>query len=237
MKKLSFLFLFLSAALGAQAQQTIFNVPSSDMTPRHKILAQEQVSLDADKWQATTTIDYGLGHNWEIGANLYNVEYMRQEHTWLRNDTTVQTAYAPLLLINAQKTFDLNESLHIGLGTQTGVNIAPTRKTSWVGLGYVNLGADFRDEHYKAVIGAYAGNQRYLAKGPMAGIHMGIDAGILYQKVHILADWATGTHEYGQLIAGVEFYLQKHLPLAIGWRRANDDGQQAVVLQLTYTPK
>ena len=237
MKKLYFIALLLGYGLTAQAQQTIFNVPSSDITPRHKILAQEQVSLDEEKFQSTTTVNYGLGHNWEVGANLYNLNYLRQEHVWEHNDTTVQTAYAPLLLINAQKTFDLNDNLHIGVGTQTGINIAPTRRTTWVGLGYANLAGDFKDEHYKAVVGAYVGNQRYLAKGPIAGVHMGIDAGIWYQKVHILADWATGTHEYGQVIAGVEVYLQKHLPLAIGWRRSNDDGQQAVVVQLTYTPK
>jgi hypothetical protein len=66
---------------------------------------------------------------------------------------------------------------------------------------------------------------------------MGFDAGIWYQKVHLLGDWATGTHEYGQLVVGLEVYLHEHLPLALAWRRSNQDGNQRLVVQLTYTPK
>jgi hypothetical protein len=66
---------------------------------------------------------------------------------------------------------------------------------------------------------------------------MGVDAGIWYEKLHLLGDWATGTHEYGQLVLGLEVYLQKHLPLAFGWRRSNQDGSQGLVIQLIYTPK
>ncbi|GAB4024730.1 hypothetical protein [Spirosoma koreense] len=219
------------------AQQTIFNVPSSDITPRKKILAQQQVDINAEELRSSTTIDYGLGRNWEVGLNLYNLDYLPPQHTWQRNDTTTQMPYAPLLLLNAQKTFDLTDALHIGIGGQAGVNLLPTERSSWEGLGYVNLAGSFVDDHYKAVIGGYAGDKRYLADGPTIGIHMGFDAGIWYEKVHLLGDWASGTHEYGQLILGAEVYLVKHLPLAIGWRRSNEDGQQGVVVQLTYTPK
>ncbi|GAB3903211.1 hypothetical protein GCM10028803_31250 [Larkinella knui] len=223
--------------LTTQAQQTIFNVPSSDITPRHKVLAQQQVEMNSDLWRSTTTVDYGLGHNWEVGLNLYNLNYLPPRHTWMRNDTTTHVAYAPLLLLNAQRTFDLTESLHLGIGGQTGLDPVPTHRTAWVGWGYANLGGDFADEHYKAVLGVYAGDRRYLADGPTVGAHVGFDAGIWYEKVHLLGDWASGSHDYGQLILGVEVYLQKHLPLAVGWRRANQDGEQALVLQLTYTPK
>lgn len=237
MKKLCLLFGLLGWSLSTQAQQTIFSVPSSDITPKHKILAQQQVDINGEQLRSSTTVDFGLGRNWEVGFNLYNVDYQREQHSWLRNDTTIQMPYAPLLLINAQKTFDLTDALHLGLGGQTGLNLFPTGHSSWEGWGYVNLGGSFDNEHYQAVIGAYAGNQRYLAEGSTVGMHAGIDAGIWYEKVHLLGDWATGTHEYGQLVLGVEVYLHKHLPLALGWRRSNKDGDQGVVVQLTYTPK
>ncbi|UHG94113.1 hypothetical protein [Spirosoma oryzicola] len=238
MKTIYLLFWLLSCSLSALAQQTIFSVPSSDMTPKHKILAQQQVDVNAEELRSSTTVNYGLGRNWEVGVNLYNLDYLPQQHTWQRNDTTIEMPYAPLLLLNAQKTFDLTESLHVGIGGQTGLNLYPTKdRSSWVGWGYVNLGGSFANEHYKTVVGAYAGNQRYLAEGSTVGFHAGFDAGVWFEKVHILGDWATGTHEYGQLVLGAEVYLQKHLPLAVGWRRSNQDGQQAVVVQLTYTPK
>ena len=125
----------------------------------------------------------------------------------------------------------------ISIGGQTGLNLYSTEQNTGMGWGYVNLGGSFADERYKTVIGAYAGTHRYLADGSTVGFHVGFDAGIWYEKVHILGDWATGVHEYGQLVLGLEVYLQKHLPLALGWRRSNEDGQQGLVVQLTYTPK
>ncbi len=223
--------------LSCFAQQTIFSVPSSDITPTGKILIQQQVDINSEELRSSTTVDYGLGHDWEIGANLYNLDYLPQQHSWQRNDTTTQMPYAPLLLLNAQKTVKLTENLHLGIGGQTGLNLYPTEHSSWMGWGYVNLGGSFNNEHYQTVIGAYAGNHRYLADGAIIGMHLGIDAGIWYEKLHLLGDWATGIHEYGQLVLGVEVYLHKHLPLALGWRRSNSDGSQGVVIQLTYTPK
>jgi hypothetical protein len=236
-KKHYFLFGLLCTSLTTLAQQTIFSVPSSDITPAKKILAQQQVDISGQELRFSTTIDYGLGRGWEVGVNLYNLDYLPQQHTWQRNDTTTQMPYAPLVLFNAQKTLELTDQLHLGLGGQTGINLYPTERVSWEGWGYVNLGGSFANDHYQAVIGAYAGNHQYLADGSIVGLHMGIDAGIWYEKVHLLGDWATGTHEYGQLVLGAEVYLHKHLPLAIGWRRSNQDGDQGLVVQLTYTPR
>lgn len=238
MKKLLLFFAFIGYTLPALAQQTIFSVPSSDITPTHKILAQQQVDINGEQIRSSTTVDFGLGHNWEVGLNVYNLDYSREQHTWQRNDTTLQMPYAPLLLINAQRTIELTETFHLGLGGQTGINLFPVaHNITWVGWGYANLGASLDQDHYQAVIGAYAGSQPYLAEGSTVGMHLGIDAGIWYEKVHLLGDWATGTHEYGQLVLGVEVYLHKHLPLALGWRRSNQDGNQGLVVQLTYTPK
>lgn len=237
MKNVYAFLILVGSYLPSLAQQTIFSVPSSDMTPRHKILAQQQVDINSEEIRGSTTVNYGLGRNWEVGFNLYNLDYLPRQHTWQRNDTTTQMPYAPLLLINAQKVIELTNTLHVGIGGQTGLNLFPTRQSAWEGWGYVNLGGSFMDDHYKAVIGTYAGNPRYLADGATIGFHVGFDAGIWYEKIHLLGDWASGSHEYGQLVLGAEVYLTKHLPLAAGWRRSNQDGEQALVIQLSYTPK
>lgn len=238
MKKLFLLVGLFGCQLTVLAQQTFFSVPSSDIIPARKVMVQQQVDINHEQVRATTTIDYGLGHDWEVGVNLYNLDYLPTDRTWLQNDTTTEMPYAPLLLINAQKSFELIEKkLHVDVGGQTGINVFPTQKSRWVGWGYVNLAGSFADDHYKAVVGGYMGNNRYLADGSTVGFHAGFDAGIWYEKIHLMGDWATGTHEYGQLVLGVEVYLLKHLPLAIGWRRSNSDGEQGLVVQLTYTPQ
>ena len=65
MKKLYLLLGLVSVSVPALAQQTIFSVPSSDITPKHKLLAQQQVDINGQQLRSSTTIDYGLGRNWE----------------------------------------------------------------------------------------------------------------------------------------------------------------------------
>ena len=220
----------------AQAQETYFNVSESDITEKHKIIVQQQFSIQST-YRSLTTFDYGLGKNWEIGANLYNLDYDPAQKMIVRNDTSTQMAYAPLLLLNAQKVFNLNDQFKIGIGAQGGLNLSPTNRSKFVGFAYSNLAGSFAKDHYKATVGLYTGHVRYLGDGPRIGFQAGFDAGIFYEKLHLMGDWISGSHEVGQSVLGLEIYLFKSLPLALGWQRSNSDGSSAVVVQLTYMPQ
>lgn len=50
--------------LSAVAQQTIFNVPSFEITPKNRLLAQQQVDISKEELRSTTTLDIGPGRNW-----------------------------------------------------------------------------------------------------------------------------------------------------------------------------
>lgn len=227
--------LLLGIGTTTRAQQTIFNVSSSDITKEGKILAQEQIEIQ-DMARSTTTISYGLSKDWEVGLNLYNLDFRKQKPRLIRNDTTTAMPYAPLLLVNAQKAFELSEIFKIGIGGQGGMNLSSGRSQA-VYFAYANLAASLAQEHYKLAVGGYNGNSRYLGDGPHAGLQAGVDAGIWYHKVHLLADWLSGSHQLGQLSVGVEVFLGEHLPLALGWQRSNQDGSQGFIFQLTYTPQ
>lgn len=220
----------------ATAQQTYFNVPSSDIVGKHEVAVQQQVNI-SESLRSTTTVNYGLGWEWEIGLNVYNLDYRPSERRFTRNDSTLQQPYGPLLLLNAQKAFDITDNVEVAIGAQGGMNLSPTSRSQWVGYVYTNLAGSLHDEHYNWSLGAYTANPRYTGEGPRAGFQAGFDAGIFYQKVHVLGDWISGPHELGQLVLGAEVYLGKHFPLAIGWQRSNRDGAQALVIQLTYNPE
>ncbi len=231
--------LFVGALCLAQfsfAQQTYFNVPSSDIVDRHEFAAQQQINI-SESIRSSTTINYGLGHEWEIGLNLYNLDYQPSERRISANDSTIEKAYSPLLMLNTQKAFDITSNLELAVGAQGGINILTDQRPQLVGYLYGHVAAASNDEHYNFSAGSYLANARYLGEGPKVGFQAGFDAGILYQKLHVLGDWVSGTHDFGQLVLGVEVYLGKHLPLAVGWQRTNQTGSQAVVLQLTYNPK
>lgn len=224
----------LLAARSVFAQQTYFNVPSSDIVDKHKLAIQQQFNIESS-YHSATTINYGLGKNVEVGANLYNLVYDPDQRQLARNDSSTKMPYAPLVLVNAQKAFPFSKQLEIGFGTQLGVNLSPNHRTRFVSYGYGQLAGSFKKQRYKWSLGGYVGNQPYLGEGRAYGFQGGFDAGIL-EKLHLLGDWISGQHVQGQLVVGVEYYVTKQLPIALGWQRTNVDGSQSAVIQVTYSP-
>ncbi|WP_420149356.1 hypothetical protein [Spirosoma sp.] len=218
------------------AQQTYFNVPSADIVDKHEIAAQQQINF-SESIRSSTTLEYGLGREWEIGLNLYNLDYQPTMQRIVANDSTTEKAFSPLLMLNAQKAFDVTKNLELAVGAQAGMNVLTDHKPQLVGYVYSHVGYVSDDEHYNVSAGGYVANARYLGDGPKGGFQAGFDAGIFYQKLHLLGDWISGPHDFGQLVLGLEVYLGRHFPLAIGWQRTNKTGAQAVVLQLTYNPE
>lgn len=218
------------------AQQTYFNVPSSDVVGKHEFAVQQQINI-SESIRSSTTVNYGLGREWEIGFNLYNLDYQPGDRRISANDSTTEKAFSPLLMLNAQKAFDITPNFELAIGAQGGINIITNRQPQLVGYAYGHVAAASNNEHYNFSAGGYLANARYLGDGPKAGFQTGFDAGIIYQKLHVLGDWVSGPHDFGQLVLGLEVYLGKHLPLAVGWQRTNKTGSQAVVLQLTYNPE
>lgn len=225
------------ASMQSHAQETYFNVSESEITAKKKILVQQQVDI-SEQLRASTTFNYGLGRNWEIGFNLYNVNYQPSLKHFARNDSSTQMPYAPLLLLNAQKVFELTDNLLIGIGGQGGANLTPVHgRSRLVGYGYANLAGSFKEDHYRWSVGSYASHARFLGGQSQMGFQAGFDAGIFYEKLHLLGDWVSGQHEMGQLVVGLEVFLGKKVPLAVGWQRSNLDGSQGVVVQLSYIPQ
>ena len=140
-------------------------------------------------------------------------------------------------MLNAQKIFKLPSGFHVGVGGQAGYNLTPDKtQRRFVGYGYVNLNKQFYKERYKLTVGAYTGHVRYLGNGQQIGFQAGFEAGIFYEKLHLIGDWISGQHDVGQLALGLEVFLAKSVPLAIGWQRSNQNGTSALVVQLTYMP-
>ena len=225
-------------ALNALGQQSFFDVINSEMTPHKKVLAQWQVSLARQQIGNQLTFDYGLGRGWEIGLNINQLTYETKTARFLLNDTANAAAIAPELLLNAQKVFALNDRFNLGIGGQAGLDPASDRLFStFIAFAYANLTGKFCHERVKTVTGFYSGNQHYLGRGSPLGVHIGVEAAILYQKIHFVGEYATGNNGLGHMAFGGQVFLAKSLPLLIGWRRARQDGQQSIIVELTYTPK
>ena len=245
-KSIICLLLLLNTAT-VWAQESYFNVPESEVVEGRKLTVQQQFSLQ-NTYQSLTTIDYGLGKDWEIGVNLLNLNYDPSQRRFVRTDSISERAYGPLLLLNGQKIFDLPGEFHLGIGGQLGGNLTPeTRRRRLVSYGYVNLNKELDDDRYKLTVGTYAGNAGYVGGGRNAappalgkaliGLQAGFEAGIIDKKLYLIGDWISGPYAVGQSVLGLEVFLSKSLPLAIGWQRTNLGGSSGLVVQLTYSPE
>lgn len=232
-----FAFLAFFPLINASAQLTVFNVSSSDITDARKLSAQQQFEIQ-DEIESSTTLTYGLGKKWEVGINLINLDYSVKNKQIEVNDTSITNPFAPLILINAQKVFELNSTFSVGIGTVAGTNLIRIHSNSFVYYGYSNLLISAGDQdRYQFAAGPYISNHKYLGDGPVYGLQAAMDTGFWYKKIHLLADWISGSHPKGKFSVGFEVFLSERLPLAFGWQRSNVDGSQAAVLQLTFLPK
>ncbi len=219
------------------AQLTVFNVSSSTITDKSKISVQQQFEIQ-DQIESSTTLTYGLGKKWEIGLNLVNLNYNIKEKSINTNDSSIVSPYAPLLLANAQKVFEINDILSFGLGAIAGTNLTSSHNRKFVYYSYANMLASAGEQdQYQVAAGPYISNHRYLSQGPSYGFQCAVDAGLWYKKLHLMADWISGSHDKGRLTLGLEIFLTQRLPLSLGWQRSNRDGSQGAVLQLTFLPQ
>lgn len=189
----------------SNAQQNLFNVPSSDITEDGKIFFQQQFNLGKLSGVSNTTFDYGLENNLEIGLNVFNVDmYPTKE---LRN---------PFVLANFQKGFDINEHYKIGFGTQTGVT--PPIYNKDVGIpsfSYFNNAVKL--EHLgNYYLGGYYANHAYAGAGDSFGIMAGAEYPLFEKELHLQGDILTGNNDISVAVLGFVVFLPKDWQLSFG---------------------
>lgn len=187
------------------AQQSLFNVPSSDITHTGKFFFQEQINLGKMSGISNTTVDYGLENELEIGFNIFNVDlYPTNE---MRN---------PYVLANFQKGFTINEHYKIGLGTQTG--ITPPIHNKEIGIpsfSFFNNQLDLEEYgHYN--LGAYHANHAYAGEGDSFGLMAGVEYPLLEKEFHLMGDILTGNNDLSVAVLGFVIFLPQDWQLSFG---------------------
>ncbi len=220
------------------AQQNIFNVPSVEATLPGKIFIQQQVNI-FENIQSNTTFDYGLKHNMEIGVNLFNMSYSTLHNRFELNpekDSVRPTAYAPLLMVNFLKEWEISKSFKIGAGTQMGANIPIHQKAmKFAGFYYISTSTSLFNDHLKTDAGIFYGNRFFLGTEYTPGIMLGYEYSILHERIHLTGDWLMGNHDLGVGVIGLVVYPQKAVPISLGYQIPNSkQGNQAFVVEFTY---
>lgn len=156
------------------AQQNLFNVPSSDITDPGKTFFQQQLNVN-NYTTSNTTLTFGFKHQFECGVNLFGVNYDNRKGGFLKNDADFSSPVGPTVLVNAQKGFIFHEHFKIGIGTQDGINLTSYgKKIKPVTFDFLNF--VYSPIHtLKINAGAYYGNQYFLGDGNKFGGMAGVE--------------------------------------------------------------
>ncbi len=248
-------FFYLILAIAApitftQAQQNLFNVPSSEITKPSDFLFQEQINFTADEWQSNTIFSYGLGKNFEVGFNVLGLRFNPsfRDSVLLTNDDIRVEPLHPALLLNAQKAFPLSQVLQLAIGTQIGTNAGAHR--ALINYNYLNLAIDLKKTNTRIMVGGHTftkafagdacGRELSNANNPLfPGFQLGIDQSLIKDKLKFIADFISGRHTLGEISGGLEYVIHHQWDIAFGYQLPNPNSlaQQGLIFQLTYFPE
>ncbi len=212
--------------LPAFAQQSLFNVPSVETTEKDKFFFQEQLDLFSNG-VANTTLDYGLGQGWETGmtitgANIYSSDNIQSN---------------PILLVNVQKGFYVNENWKVGIGTQTGFTLPEQNSsTHFASYNYLNNAFDLH-KWGKYYLGIYNANKAITGSKTNTDLLAGLEIPIT-ENVHIMADYTGGKNDIGASVLGIVWYASKQWQFSVGGQFSNitqsDQHFQGAIFEFTF---
>lgn len=228
-----------------QAQQNLFNVPTSDITEAHKLFYQQQFNLTSDLVQLNTTFSYGLGKNMEAGINVIglNLNTHSSGPVFITNGNPGQTPLYPFYTFNFQKAFQLSRVFKLAAGTQTGFSIG----ANFGSYVYANLVTILPTTKTKIITGLYWGSDSFLGPedrsfliptGSSLGTQIGLEQPIFKDRVFLIAENISGQHSLGETSLGAAWLFTRHWVWSMAYQFPNSQrhSTKALVLELTYVP-
>ncbi|MBC7412477.1 MAG: hypothetical protein H7331_08500 [Bacteroidia bacterium] len=220
----------------AYGQQNFINVPSSEVTKAHKLFFQQQININ-ELIQSNTTIDYGLGKGFEIGANVLGLNFSEKKASFLNNDSNDVDPYNPLVILNGLKEFGISERIKLAVGAQSGINYNFNKRKAYATLVYFNLLVeDLLIHNSKLVLGTYYNSKHYGGSGNRVGIWLATEVPIS-QKLHLMAESVLGNNSLAYTSVGIIYYPLKWMPLTFGMQIPNTKkNSYSLVIELTICP-
>ena len=199
------------------AQQTIFNVPSADITEKGKIFFQHESQFSNKFGLFTNYGAYGIGKNTEIDLTLFGVGTHK-----VRNE---------VLGIGFKTVLPLHEK------TETKLTIGHIIPVSLVGNGvggatYSHLSTRLPKINTRITSGIFIGTTTLFGRDFVSFIG-GIEQPIT-KKLSIIMDYYSGKHSYGYLIPGFSYTFNPNLILYSGYQIRNNkaNGDNGFVIEL-----
>jgi hypothetical protein len=219
-------FILLLTPSPVAAQQTIYNVPSADITPEGQLFLQHESQFRA--WEPGHFVDnteysaYGIGHHTELDATLFNV------NAPVSDNITLGLGFKTTIPLLEERLPE--EELKWTIGTIVPVSLQGDGVGNW---SYSHLSARLPRVKTRLTAGVSAGTHQIFGRNAVAFIG-GVEQPVS-KHVTILTDWYSGTHNLGLLISGFSLALPKDTNLYLGYQIPNTkrSGSQGLVIELS----
>lgn len=222
---------FLGMLLGgllcgpAKAQQTIFNVPSADVTPRGETFLQHESQFRT--WKPDPFISnteyaaYGIGHGFELDATLFNVNAPPSDNITLGVGFKKVFLLFPKKLPKREFKFTVGEIVPVSLQGQ-GVG-------NWT---YAHLSGRVPRLNTRLAAGISTGTKQIFGRTTVGFI--GTYEQPITKRFSLQGDWFSGTHALGLFITGFSYKLPRNVDIFVGYQIPNNQlsGRQGFVLQI-----
>lgn len=204
MKKLFLLSVLLVTQISAAyGQQAIINLPSADVTPEGKHFLMNESFLDPGVWNSVNFYTYGVTDGTEIAVTLYDLGKPA------RDSLAVALGYKSQFVLAEDGEFLKDVKLTHGL--MLPVNL----RGDGVGIyGYGHASARLQATNTRVTAGVAAGSSQLFGKPTVCAL-MGIEQP-LNSEVQIIAEWYSGSHDFGNLITGVVYHNHEYDFVIVG---------------------
>jgi len=224
MKKIIFIFAFFAAS-SALAQQTIFNVPSADITEKNKSFIQHESQFrtkDPDQFINTTNyFARGIGSNTEIDATLFNVGSPASKNA------SLGLGFKSVLPIGGEEIKSYQPK--IILGSQIPFSLQGNGVGHWLySAGSITL----PQTNSRFTAGISSGTRQIFAKNVTCFIG-GFEQKIT-QDLTFINDWYSGNHAAGIFATGFSYPIPYEFMLFAGYQIPNSKkvGRNSFVIEI-----
>lgn len=205
--------LYILNSFPASAQQTIFNVPSAEVTPKGRIFIEPEFQFRPwNPGKSMLNTDYaavGIGHNTELDLTLFNVS------TPASNNITLGTGFKSVIPVFNKKLPE--RELKVIIGTEVLASLEGNGAGNW---SYAALSGRTPKTNTRLTAGVSAGTKDIFGVDTVAFIG-GIEQPIT-KKFSLQADWYSGTEHFaGFLIPGFAYVFPKDVILYAGYQIPN----------------
>ena len=213
--KFLFISILILCTLKSYAQQTVFNVPSADVTPAQKVFLQHESQFKPYNpnafWQGTHYTAVGIGHNTELDATLFNVAAPGN------NNITLGLGFKSAIPVLFLKEKFPEREIKFTTGSEILVSLEGEGVGNW---SYAHISGRLPKLNTRLTAGISVGTKQVFGKNTVDFI-----AAIeqpLTKKLNIVGDWYSGKGNLtGFLIIGLSYKLPKESAIYAGFQIPN----------------